>query len=48
VCYDDANVSGRIADINDTLIGRNAALPDTYTLTAEALAQLMNTWRARA
>jgi hypothetical protein len=28
VCYDDANVSGRIADINDTLIGRNAALPD--------------------
>jgi hypothetical protein len=48
VCYDDANVSGRIADINDTVIGRNAALPDTYNLTAEALAQLMNTWRARA
>jgi hypothetical protein len=49
VVYDDVNVAGRkIANLNVALIGRNAALPDTYGLTADDLARLMMTWRDRA
>ncbi len=48
VCYDDVNVSGKMADLNRSMAGRNAALPETYDLSAEDLAQLMNAWRERA
>ncbi|MGH6824118.1 hypothetical protein [Methyloceanibacter sp.] len=48
MCYDDVNVSGKMADLNRSMAGRNAALPETYDLSAEDLAQLMNAWRERA
>jgi hypothetical protein len=47
--YDDVNVSTkRIAKFNVGIVGRNAALPDTYGLSADNLAQLMVQWRERA
>src|SRR5712692_10367733 len=49
VGYDDATVAGRrIAAINVELTGRNAALSDTYGLSADDLARLMAAWRERA
>ena len=33
---------------NVGIVGRNAALPDTYGLSADDLAQLMAQWRERA
>jgi hypothetical protein len=48
VCYDDVNVSEKMADLNRSMAGRNAALPEAYDLPAEDLAQLMNAWRDRA
>lgn len=49
VAYDDSRyVSKRIGRINVALVGRNAALPDTYGLAAAELAQLMEEWRERA
>jgi hypothetical protein len=49
VVYDDINLTGRkIANLNVALVGRNAALPDTYGLSADDLARLMMLWRDRA
>jgi hypothetical protein len=48
VGYEDARASGFAAETSRSLIGRNAALPDTYGLTHEELAQLLTRWRERA
>jgi hypothetical protein len=49
VVYDDINLTGRkIANLNVALVGRNAALPDTYGLSADDLARLIMLWRDRA
>jgi hypothetical protein len=49
VVYDDLRQSTKsIAKFNVGLAGRNAALPDTYGLSADDLAQLMAQWRERA
>jgi hypothetical protein len=49
VVFDDVNAAGRaIASVNVGLVGRNAGLPDTYGLGADALAELLTFWRARA
>lgn len=49
VVYDDVTQSAkRLAKINVGLIGRNAALPDTYGLSPVELATLMAGWRERA
>jgi hypothetical protein len=48
VVYDDATQSKKsLAKINVGIVGRNAALPDTYGLSADDLAQLMAQWRER-
>jgi hypothetical protein len=46
VGYDDARL--RADNMNRRMIGRNAALPDTYGLAHDELASLMTQWRARA
>jgi hypothetical protein len=46
VSYDDANCTGH--SMNRRLTGRNSALPDSYGLSHQDLALLMNRWRARA
>jgi hypothetical protein len=49
VVYDDISQSTkRIAKINVAIVGRNAALPDTYGLSPDDLEQLMTQWRERA
>jgi hypothetical protein len=49
VVYDDVGQSAKsIAKLNVGLVGRNSGLPDTYGLSADALAQLMMQWRERA
>jgi len=49
VVYDDASVSARsLARINVAIVGRNAALPDTYGQPAKELASLLEQWRALA
>ena len=40
--------SSRLAKMNVAIVGRDAAIPDTYGLSADALAQLMAQWRERA
>ena len=49
VAYDDATQGAKsLAKFNVGLVGRNAALPDTYGLAPDTLAQLMAQWRERA
>ena len=49
VVYDDARVkNSTLGKINTSLAGRDAALPDTYGLAPQALANLMAGWRERA
>jgi hypothetical protein len=49
VVYDDTSQSAkRIAKINVEVVGRNAALPDTYGLSPDDLGHLMMRWRERA
>lgn len=48
VIYDDVTASGALARANAAISGRNAALPDSYGLAPEDLAELMNGWRGRA
>jgi hypothetical protein len=49
VVFDFAGAAGKtIAKLNVGLVGRNAALPDTYGLSADVLAGLMARWRERA
>jgi len=49
VVFDHAGAVGRtVAKLNVSLVGRNAGLPDTYGLSADVLADLMDRWRDRA
>jgi hypothetical protein len=48
VVYNDVASCGMIGTINIGITGRNAALPDSYGLSHEQLAWLLNQWRARA
>ena len=49
VVYDDVTQNKKsIAKFNVGIVGRNAALPDTYGLSADDLAQLMAQWSGRA
>ena len=49
VAYDDAGAAGHTAAaINVRITGRNAALNDTYGLSAAELAKLMSDWHDRA
>ena len=49
VVYDDAtDEKESLSKVNRSLVGRNAGLGDTYGLSADDLAALMRTWRARA
>jgi hypothetical protein len=49
VVFDDSEPkSGRMAAANIAICGHTSGLPDTYGLSAEALAQLMTQWRERA
>ncbi len=49
VVYDDATITdGSHLMAGSRIAGRNAALPDTYGLGAEQLAQVLNHWRTRA
>ena len=50
VIYDssvDSTQSPRLSGFNRWLTGSSSGLPDTYGLTPEALAALMNEWRQR-
>ena len=47
--FDDiTRLNSNISLLNKSLAGRNYAFADTYGLTAEDLARLMNQWRERA
>ena len=48
VVFDDASRKGTLASVNVGLTGRNSALPDTYGLSTEDLASIMESWRGRA
>jgi hypothetical protein len=49
VLYDYSKTRGKIvADVTASLVGRSATLPDTYRLSADDLARLMQSWRNRA
>jgi hypothetical protein len=48
VLFNNARSGRRLARINTFISGRNAALPDTYGLSPDDLAQLMAQWRERA
>src|ERR1700755_2406343 len=49
VVFDDANERDTLtARMNVGALGHNAALPDTYGMSAEELAHLMAQWRERA
>jgi hypothetical protein len=49
VGYDDASIKdGSIAEMNRSIAGRDAVIPDTFGLSADDLASLMTRWRARA
>ena len=49
VVYDDSKAKGTtLGSINAGIIGRNAALPDSYGYSPEELVTLLNGWRERA
>ncbi|WP_052097510.1 hypothetical protein [Achromobacter sp. RTa] len=49
IVFDDAAVDrAGAAGLNRRFVGRNSSLAETYGLTHEALAELLNAWRARA
>ena len=49
VVFDDLTTTHKtLAGISTAIVGRNGALPDTFGLAAEDLAQLMTEWRRRA
>jgi hypothetical protein len=49
VFFDDARARGKaLGQLNVSMTGRNAAVPDTYGLSADDLASLMAQWRERA
>ncbi|QKH36297.1 hypothetical protein FOC84_15595 [Achromobacter pestifer] len=49
IVFDDAAVErSGTAGLNRHVVGRNSSLGETYGLTHEALAELLNAWRKRA
>jgi hypothetical protein len=49
VVFDDAGAAaGALGRLNVGLIGRTSSLPDTYGMSADELAGLMERWRERA
>jgi hypothetical protein len=49
IVFDDAAVDrAGAAGLNRHFVGRNSSLAETYGLTHEALAELLNAWRQRA
>jgi hypothetical protein len=49
VAFDQGSTANRpLAKLNIMFAGHNGVLPDTYGLSAEALARLMTLWRERA
>lgn len=44
----EANSAKLLGKINNALVGASGTLPDTYGMSAEKLAELMNTWREKA
>lgn len=49
IVFDDAAVErGGTAGLNRHIVGRNSSLGETYGLTHETLADLLNAWRTRA
>lgn len=49
VRYDDASkAAGPFAGINSALMGRNSGLPDSYGMSHDDLARLLNGWRLKA
>ncbi|MBO1014592.1 hypothetical protein IPU70_13595 [Achromobacter sp. SD115] len=49
IVFDDAAVErSGTAGLNRHIVGRNSSLGETYGLTHEALAELLNEWRKRA
>jgi hypothetical protein len=49
VVFDDARTKdSALAKVNRSLAGRTGGLPDSYSLSCEDLAAIMNEWRARA
>jgi hypothetical protein len=49
VVFDDAAHNGTTrGSLNKSIAGRNSGMPDTYGLSADDLAYLLNQWRERA
>jgi len=49
VVFDDPNSKGgRLGALSASMIGRSGALPDSYGMTHEELAWLLDAWRQRA
>jgi hypothetical protein len=49
VAFDQPSTANRaISKLNVAIAGHNGAVPDTYGLSADALARLMTLWRERA
>src|SRR5262245_6970745 len=48
VAYDDDALTGFAAETSRKLLGRSAALPDTYRLSHDELARLLTQWREHA
>ena len=49
VVFNHAKAKGRaVATLNVGLVGRNAGLPDSYGMSAQALAYVMARWREKA
>ena len=49
VVFDDTDAkTSKMGRVNASLVGRSSALPETYGLSAEDLARLMEQWRERA
>jgi hypothetical protein len=49
VVFDDVRTKdSALAKVNRSLAGRTGGLPDSYSLSHEDLAAIMNEWRARA
>jgi hypothetical protein len=48
VAFDDATITGGIAQMSVDISGHNAALPDSYGFSVDDLAALMTRWRDRA
>ena len=48
VCFNGAKDTGKMAQINRSIAGASQSLGDTYSMSADELAELMNRFRLRA